>query len=143
MVKEELCEKVVDVRGKSDRVVMIVLAFGEQAIRIISAYGPQAGRSLEEKHRLYDELAAEYELQNPSEVVFGLGNFNGHVGEEIEGFESVYGENGIDKRNAKGRMQLEFCNERENVWQTRGLRRRTKERYRLNLAIMNLKLILF
>ena len=69
---------------------MVVLAFGEQAIRVISACGPQAGRPLEEKHRFDDELTSEYELQNPSEVVFGMGNFNGHVGNEIEGFEGFH-----------------------------------------------------
>ena len=58
-------------------------------------------------------MAGEYELQNPSEVVFRLGNFNGHVGEEIEGFEGVHGGNGIGQRNAEGRMLLEFCDERE------------------------------
>ena len=100
--------------------MVVVLAFGKQVIRVISAYGPQAGRPLEEKHRFYDELAGEYELQNPSEVVFGLGDFNGHVGEEIEGFEGVYGGNGIGQRNAEGRMLLEICDERElcvaNTW---------------------------
>ena len=86
LVKEELFEKVVDVRRKSDRVMVVVLAFGKQVMRVISAYGPQAGRPLEEEHRFYDELAGEYEVQNPSEVVFGLVDFNGNVGEEIEGF---------------------------------------------------------
>ena len=84
--------------------MVVVLAFGEQAIRVISAYKPQAGRPLEEKHRFYDELAAEYEVQNPCEVVFGLGDFNGHVGEEIEGFESVQGGNGIGKRNSEKKI---------------------------------------
>ena len=41
---------------------MVVLAFGKQVIRVISAYGPQAGRPPEEKHRFYDELAGKYEL---------------------------------------------------------------------------------
>ena len=77
-------------------------------------------RPLEEKHRFYDELAGEYELQNLSEGVFGLEDFNGHVGEEIEGFEGVHDGNGIGQRNAEGRMLLEFCDERElcvaNTW---------------------------
>ena len=51
---------------------------------------------------------SKYELQNPSKVVFGLGDFNGHVDEEIEGFEGVHGGNGIGKRNAEERMLLEF-----------------------------------
>ena len=48
------------------------------------------------------------------------GDFNGHVGEEIEGFQGVHGGNGIGQRNAEGRMLLEFCDERElcvaNTW---------------------------
>ena len=65
-------------------------------------------------------MAGEYELQNPSEVVFGLGDFNGRVGEEIECLEGVHRGNGIGHRNAEGRMLLEFCDERElcvaNTW---------------------------
>ena len=110
----------VDVRRKTDKVMVVVLAFGKQVIRVVSAYGPQAGKPLEEKHRFYDELAGEYELQTPSEGVFGLGDFNGHVVEEIKGFGGVNGGSGIGKRNAEGRMLLEFCDERElsvaNTW---------------------------
>ena len=76
-------------------------------------------------------------------MVFGSGDFNGHVGKEIEGFEGVHGGNGIGQRNAEGRMLLEFCDERElcvaNTW----FKKTDKKRLRLNLAIMNLKLILF
>ena len=110
----------VDVQRKNNRVMVVELAFGEQVIRVIAVYGPQAGRPLEEKRRLYDKLAGEYKLQNPSEVVFGLGDFNGHVGEEVEGFEGVHEGNGIGMRNAKERMLLEFCDKRElcvaNTW---------------------------
>ena len=72
MLVKELCEKVVDVQRKSDTVMVIVLVFGKQVVRVITADGPQAGRPLEEKHSFYDELASKYELQKPSEMVFGL-----------------------------------------------------------------------
>ena len=62
LVKEELCEKVVDVRRKSDRVMVVVLAFGKQVIRVISAYGLQAERPLQKNHSFYDKLTGEYEL---------------------------------------------------------------------------------
>ena len=45
LVKEELCEKVVEVRRKSDRVMAMVMAFEEEVIRVICAYPPQVGRS--------------------------------------------------------------------------------------------------
>ena len=53
-------------------------------------------------------------------MVFELEDFNGHVGEEIEGFEGVHGGNGLGQRNAERRMLLEFCDEKElcvaNTW---------------------------
>ena len=49
MVKEELCEKVVEVRRVSDR-VMIVIVFKEDVLKLICGYAPQSGRGLEEKH---------------------------------------------------------------------------------------------
>ena len=72
-------------------------------------------------------MAGEYELQNPSEAVFGLGDFNEHVGEEIEGFEGVHGGNGIGNKMRKEECYLSFVTKKNYVWQTRGLRRRTKK----------------
>ena len=58
-------------------------------------------------------------MQNPGEVVLGLGDFNGQVGRRIDGFEGVHGGYGIGKRNVEGR-RLEFCDEKElcvaNTW---------------------------
>lgn len=42
LVKEELCEKVVDVSRKSDRVMMIV-AFEDEVVRVICGYAPHSG----------------------------------------------------------------------------------------------------
>ena len=119
-MKEELCDNVVEVRRKSDRVMAMVLAFEEEVIRVICGYGPQVGRSRCEKDQFYNDVASEWDLQNPSEVVLGLGNFNGHVGRRIDGFDGVHGGYGIDKRNVERRSLLEFCDEKElrvaNTW---------------------------
>ena len=45
MVKEELCEKVVEVRRKRDRVMALVSAFEDELVRLICAYEPQSGRA--------------------------------------------------------------------------------------------------
>ena len=60
--------------------------------------------------------------------LFGLGDFYEHAGEKLDGFEDVHGGNGIGKRNEEGRMLLEFVTKENYLWQTRGLRRRIKER---------------
>ena len=65
-------------------------------------------------------MASEWDLQNPGEVVLGLGYFNGHLGRRIDGFESVHGGYGIGKRNVEGRRLLELCDEKDlwvgNTW---------------------------
>ena len=120
LVKEELCDKVVEVRRKSERVMAMVLIFNKELIRVISAYGPQSGRAIDEKVKFYDEMAYEWSICNKNELVFGLGDFNGHIGKNIDGFEGVHGGNGFGERNSEGRMLLEFCDEKElciaNTW---------------------------
>ena len=54
--KEELCEKVVKVRRRSDRVMMVVMVLEEEMLRIICVYGPQSGRTAAEKEHFYDDL---------------------------------------------------------------------------------------
>ena len=51
-MKEELCEKVVEVRMESDRVISVVVVFEEDVLRLIGRYVPQSGRSLHNKHFL-------------------------------------------------------------------------------------------
>ena len=113
MVKEEICDKVIEVRRRSDRVMTVVLAFEEELVRVICGYGPQSGRGGAEKEKFYDELSEEWEVSRGNEFVLGLGDFNGHVGKSPEGFEGVHGGNGIGERNVEGRMLLEFCDRKD------------------------------
>ena len=48
MVKEELCEEVVEVRRVSNRVMAVLLAFDEDVLMLISEYAPQFERTLVE-----------------------------------------------------------------------------------------------
>ena len=119
-MKEVLCEKVVEVRRKSDRVMAMALAFEEEVIRVICAYTPQVGKSECEKDQFYIDMASEWDLQNPSKVVLGLGDFNGHVGRRIDGFEGVHGRYEIGEGNVEGRRLLQFYDEKKlcvaNTW---------------------------
>ena len=60
LVKEEISGNVVEVRRKSDRV--IVLTLGRDVMRVICAYGPQSGRTDAEKVHFYDEIGSEWDL---------------------------------------------------------------------------------
>jgi len=134
---------VVEVRRKSDRVMAVVLIFEEVVVRVICAYGPQSGRSEEEKDVFYDKMVSEWDLSTAKEFVLGLGDFNGHVGKWTEGFEGVHGGNGVGKRNLKGRRLLEFCDEKGlcvlNTW----YRKKEKKKLHSVLVEMRQKLILY
>ena len=120
MVKEELCEEVVAVRRRSDRVMSMIIAFGREIVPAICAYAPQTGRNQDEKVNFYNDLSSELDLRFEDEMASGLGDFNGHVGKNIDGFEGVHGGNGIGTRNGDGRRLREFCDEKElcvpNTW---------------------------
>ena len=120
MVKEELCEKVVEVRRVSGGEMTLDAVFGEDVLRFICGYAPQSGRSLEEKQSFYDKLKCEWDMQSADDVVMYSGDFNGHIGRYIDGFDEEHGGYGAGQRNLEGRMLLEFCLEKElcvsNTW---------------------------
>uniref|UniRef100_A0A0L8FZ88 Endonuclease/exonuclease/phosphatase domain-containing protein n=1 Tax=Octopus bimaculoides TaxID=37653 RepID=A0A0L8FZ88_OCTBM len=89
-----------------------MLAFEGEVVRVICGYGLQSGRGIAEKGQFFDGMANEWDLHKVDELVLGMGDFNGHVGKWIQGFEGVHGGNGIGERNLEGRMLLEFRDER-------------------------------
>ena len=44
VIKEELCGDVIEVRWKSEQIIVVVMACGKQVMRMISCYAPQVGR---------------------------------------------------------------------------------------------------
>ena len=120
LVKQELCENVVEARRRCDKVMAIGLVFGKEVVRVICAYAPQSGKPDAEKERFYEEMASEWSMANTNELVLGLGDFNGYAGKCAEGFEGIHGEYGIGKRNTEGRMLLDFCDQKglcvANAW---------------------------
>ena len=75
MVKEELCEKVLEVRRVSDRMMTVVVVFEDDVLRLLCVYAPQSIR-LEEKQSFYDELEGEFNVHSVGDVVTSLGDFN-------------------------------------------------------------------
>ena len=62
-------------------------------------------------------------MYSAGDFVMCLGNFNGHIGRHIDGFDGFHGRYGIGQRNLKGRILLEFCIDIElwmsNTWLNR------------------------
>ena len=70
-------------------------------------YAPHAGWPQEEKDEFYDELYRFMGKLKGKYVV--LGDLNGHVGRDVDGYEGVHGGNGFGDRNAEGEAILEFA----------------------------------
>ncbi|CAH1263777.1 Hypp2763 [Branchiostoma lanceolatum] len=62
-----------------------------------------------EKERFYDQLQSTIAKIPASEILFPIGDWNGHVGEDVHGFEEVHGGHGFGDRNAEGERLLEFA----------------------------------
>lgn len=119
LVKEELCDKVVEVQRKSSS------DDNGDCLREGNNPGDMwicatIRKPDNDKDRFHDELASEWELGGTDEMILGFGDFNGHVGKQINGFEGIHGGNGIGERNLDGRRLLEFCDKKElcvtNTW---------------------------
>ena len=83
-------------------------------VTIISVYGPQSGRSEEDKDSFYDELSAELQSKNKNCIV--LEDFNGHVGNSINEYKGVHkGYGGWGMRNKNGERLFEFADSFDTV----------------------------
>src|SRR6185436_10207234 len=88
---------------------------GNSIVNLISVYAPQVGRSMEDKEEFYALLGRTLVNLGEDEKLLLLGDFNGHVGERVDGFEGVHGGRGFGDRNLEGEMALEFADSRELI----------------------------
>ncbi|ESO04090.1 hypothetical protein HELRODRAFT_173167 [Helobdella robusta] len=123
MVREELVEKVLEVRRRSNGVIVVVMVFGKVIVRVISGYASQQSRKEEEKDRFYDDVSDEIGQAGLDEFVVLLGDLNGHVGADADGYEGVHGGWGYGIRNEEGRRVLDLADAHNmvvgNTWFTR------------------------
>jgi hypothetical protein len=123
MVAERWVEKVIEVKRVSARLMLLRVMVGGSVLNLISVYAPQVGRSMEEKEEFYVSLLKTVSSVDANERLVVCGDFNGHVGAEVEGFEGVHGGKGFGSRNAEGEMLLEFADAVDlavgNTWFTK------------------------
>ena len=72
---KELCDKVIEVRRVSDRVMSFVVVFEENILRLIYRHPPQNGRSLEENQSFYDWPKCEWDAHSEDDITMCLSNF--------------------------------------------------------------------
>ena len=95
---------------------------------MIRGYAPQSARHLKEKQSFYNELKCEWVMHSADDLVMCLGDFNGHGGRHIDGFEGVHGGYSVGHGNLQGRILLEFCLEKDLCVSNTWLRREEKRK---------------
>ena len=142
LVKEELCEKVVEVLRKSDRVMTVVMAFEEEVVRILCAYDPQSGRTSAEKERFMMRWRAMWDKKNAGELVLGLGDFNGMLANGLRFMMVCMEDVELGREIWKEGCCWSFVMRRNCVWQTHGSKKEKRGKLHTVQGGMRQRLIL-
>ena len=109
IIDKQLLEDVVEVRRKSDRILLVKLILGREIFNVISVYAPQVGLDDSSKRQFWEDLD-EIVKDIPIREKFFIGSdLNGHVGTSRYGFDSVHGGYDFGERNESGKSILDFA----------------------------------
>ena len=109
LVAERWVDKVMEINRFSARLLVVRVMIGKSVLNLISVHAPQVGRPMDEKVEFYISLGKVLKTIKDSEYLAVCGDFNGHVGKDVEGFDGVHGGMGFRSRNVEGEMLLEFA----------------------------------
>lgn len=115
LLSKELKDNVVEVKRCNDRIMSVRVVVGEKVVNLVCAYAPQAGLGVPEKEAFWvclDELVGS--IPDDQFTVLG-GDFNGHIGERVDGYHCAHGGFGFGVRNEGGSALLEFATAHELV----------------------------
>ena len=109
LLAEKWADKVFKIERVSDSLLVLKLIIGRQIFTFISLYVPQKGTAVSIRDAFYDDLESTLMAIPPSERLFLLGDWNGHVGASPHGFEGVHGGHGFGLPNPEGDRVLELA----------------------------------
>lgn len=102
MVKKQLKDQIIEFKGVSERIATlnIQLKSSRDKWTIIQVYAPTEAAEDTIKDEFYNQLTAT--LENTHKNLIVMGDFNGKIGRQKHGEESVMGNFGIGKRSKNG-----------------------------------------
>ena len=106
---EKLVDKVFDVNRVNNRIITIKLMLDGSIFTIVSVYAPQCGLDAAKKDSFYDGLTDITSGFGEKEFVVVAGDFNGHVGRSVVGYDGIHGGYGYGDKNKEGDRILDFC----------------------------------
>ncbi|XP_047258155.1 craniofacial development protein 2-like, partial [Capsicum annuum] len=109
LVDKVLREQVVQVKRVIDRLMKIKLVMGGCMVHVYSVYAPQMGLDKKVKARFWEDLDEVMRSVPSSEKIIIVGDFNGHIGVILGGYDDVHGGFGFGDRNGEGAALLDFA----------------------------------
>jgi len=105
LVVKELVYFVIEVRHKSDRIMAIRVVVGSEILNVVRVYAPQIDLPDDIKKQFWEDLNMVIQDVAWSEKLFIGGDFNGHIGAEVGGYDTTHRGFGYGKRN-NGRVSV-------------------------------------
>ena len=102
LIADKWKEKIVEVVRVSERIMYVKLMVGEELVMFLCVYAPQAGLTAKCKEEFYDDLQCVLSKFNPDDIVLACGDWNGHVGQDAEGYRGIHGGYGFGSKNSEG-----------------------------------------
>ncbi|EYB91609.1 hypothetical protein Y032_0204g1894 [Ancylostoma ceylanicum] len=104
-----LAEHVSSVNRVSDRIISLRIATKDGFWTVVSVYAPQCGCTEADKEAFYEELDDVIRSAPEGDFMTVAGDFNGHVGQDRQGFERVHGGISFGRRNQEGEGIIELA----------------------------------
>ncbi|EYC33327.1 hypothetical protein Y032_0002g726 [Ancylostoma ceylanicum] len=108
-VSGPLKEHVSSVNRVSDRIISLRIATKDGFWTVVSVYAPQCGCTEADKEAFYEELDDVIRSAPEGDYMTVAGDFNGHVGQDRQGFERVHGGISFGRRNQEGERIIELA----------------------------------
>ena len=108
LVADRWIEKVLEMKHVSERLLVVRVIVGRFILNLISVYAPQTEWPVVGKEEFLAMLGEVVSGIDSGESLLNCGDWNGHVGSKIDGFEGVHGGIDFGKRNVKGEDILEI-----------------------------------
>ena len=108
LIHKSLAGNVVEVKGISDRICLLVLQLNSRCkLNIVQVYAPTSSHDDETIEAFYDRLAETVESCKGN-LTYLVGDFNAKVGQK-EYDERVVGKFGLGERNVRGQRLVDFA----------------------------------
>ncbi|XP_055388280.1 craniofacial development protein 2-like [Condylostylus longicornis] len=107
--KENMCDKIIEVKRISDRLMYVKMVIENKIYNIMSAYAPQTGCDSQTKLLFFESLEETMQAISLNEAIILCGDLNGHIGRANGTNSPCHGGFGYGQINEQGEWILDIA----------------------------------